>query len=399
MFESVKKLLQNTNETIAIHQEITPANEFGGNHIMLLGAYPWLFFFGEGVASQNTQPTQWLEYILNYGDNRFAHEQTLILSLFNQRQRHEAAQTVAAKIKAHPQKMDKFINYVNDSNFFHDLENAITHPNSKEAKNIMKNILPTLNITGANVTFGPIERNKSLSKLYALCQHFGLPTWFITISPSDIDSSMVMKLSGVINQDLPFIFMPSDQRAQIAAMNPAAGAKFFQRLVDKVFLCLFKSTANGGSDVRKTISYASRKQGILGKMIAHFMVFEVQGRGSLHLHALIWAELSTSLLERIAHVPTLVREVQNVLNSIVLANMSIAGYRESYHRKLLNCTYRGQLQSCPPYGTPDFQKRLDAIITTVNVHKHRPTCRHGKSGKIGCRFCFPQTLVDKRKIF
>jgi hypothetical protein len=52
------------------------------------------------------------------------------------------------------------------------------------------------------------------------------------------------------------------------------------------------------------------------------MVFEVQGRGSLHLHALIWTTLSPSLLEKISHLPDLVHEVQNVLNSMVRAEIS-----------------------------------------------------------------------------
>lgn len=85
--------------------------------------------------------------------------------------------------------------------------------------------MPALrNFTGSTVPFGPIERKKSLSQLYALCQYFGLPSWFLTISPSDIDSPIVMKLSCPENDDIELILAKSEQRAHIAAMNPIAGS-------------------------------------------------------------------------------------------------------------------------------------------------------------------------------
>lgn len=393
--KSIQKLMTDTNPRVEIHQENVLVNEFGENDIMFLGAYPWLFLFGQGIPHKGTQPKQWFQYILNYADNRFSTEQTLLLSLFNQRQRHEAAKTVAAKMKSNPKRMEDFITYINEVTFEDDLVNAIKFPTSYEAKNILKNLLPTLNITGSSVPFGPLERNKSLSELYALCQHFGLPTWFITISPSDIDSTLVMKLSGVPKEDLKLIVFDYEQRAKISAMNPLAGAKFFNRLVTKVFSCLFQTTANGESNVRKTTSYHSRKVGILGKMISHFMVFEVQGRGSLHLHALLWATLSPLLLQKIAHVPELVNEVQAVLNSMVSAEISRLGYKEFNQRKKDQVIYHAQLHPCPDFmDRENFHNRVEAVVSTVNVHNHRPTCHKGKSGKFGCRFCYPQSIVN-----
>jgi hypothetical protein len=69
-----------------------------------VGAYPWLFLFGKGVPSKSSEPKKWFEFLFNYSDNRFASEHTFILSLFNQQQRHAAAVTIAAKIKANRKK-------------------------------------------------------------------------------------------------------------------------------------------------------------------------------------------------------------------------------------------------------------------------------------------------------
>jgi hypothetical protein len=168
--EAIQKLIHNTNKSIFIHQDNILINEFGENDNLIMGAYPWLFFLGQGVPKKGSQPQPWFEYILNYGDNRFIHDQTLILSLFNQKQRHAAANTVAPKIKAHPKMIERF----NVDKFENDLESAIQNPKSNEAKSLLRNILPTLYITGANVPFGPIERNKSLSELYTSVSQHGL---------------------------------------------------------------------------------------------------------------------------------------------------------------------------------------------------------------------------------
>jgi hypothetical protein len=56
---------------------------------------------------------------------------------------------------------------------------------------------------------------------------------------------------------------------------------------------------------------------------------------------------------------------------------------------------RGQLEICPTYlDQVDFKNRLEAVKTTVNIHKHRETCHHGKAGGIGCRFRYPQPIVE-----
>jgi hypothetical protein len=117
------------------------------------------------VPKKGTQPQDWCRYILNYGDNRFHHEQEFILTLFNQKQRHAAANTVAPKIKAHPKMVDQFIKLVNKDTFKADLIFAIKNPKSQKAKTLLNKILPTLNLTGATVPFGEIDHCHN----YTLC--------------------------------------------------------------------------------------------------------------------------------------------------------------------------------------------------------------------------------------
>lgn len=74
----------------------------------------------------------------------------------------------------------------------------------------------------------------------------------------------------------------------------------------------------GETNIRKTTPYRSKK---------HLVIFEVQVRGALHLHSLIWSTLSPALLQKVAHVPELVKEVQTVIDSIVRAEKTVEGYK------------------------------------------------------------------------
>ncbi|KAJ3120408.1 hypothetical protein HK098_004637 [Nowakowskiella sp. JEL0407] len=65
--------------------------------------------------------------------------------------------------------------------------------------------------------------------------------------------------------------------------NPIAGARFFNFMIKKFF------------DVILRVNDANHS-GVIGKLSAYYGVVEAQGRGSLHIHMLIWIEEATSLL-------------------------------------------------------------------------------------------------------
>ena len=62
--------------------------------------------------------------------------------------------------------------------------------NIHNMKSIRNSLMPSLQLAGETVLLGPIQRQRALKELYAMVQHFELPSWFIllTISPSDITS-------------------------------------------------------------------------------------------------------------------------------------------------------------------------------------------------------------------
>lgn len=71
-------------------------------------------------------------------------------------------------------------------------------------------------------------------------------------------------------------------RAKLVADDPVAAAEFFHMFVREFLRCLIGSRADIG-DVP-----SDEKLGVLGDICAHFATVESQGRGTLHLHFLVW---------------------------------------------------------------------------------------------------------------
>ena len=86
-------------------------------------------------------------------------------------------------------------------------------------------------------------------------------------------------------------------RARKVAENPVAAAKHFAALTEAIMKHLCKLEC--GHTNRKTCNIGN-VAGALGKMIAHFRALESQGRGSLHIHAVMWSGLTPELLQCLA---------------------------------------------------------------------------------------------------
>ena len=112
------------------------------------------------------------------------------------------------------------------------------------------------------------------TQIHALIFNQGLPSIFLTLNPADIHSPVALYFAGV-KLDLDNVqteqLMTTYKRAEIIASHPAATGKFFHLLI---------------SNILETMIVG----GVLGPIKACFGTVESQGRGSLHLHLLIWLD-------------------------------------------------------------------------------------------------------------
>ena len=109
------------------------------------------------------------------------------------------------------------------------------------------------------------------------------PSLWITINPCDLHDPIAQVFTGE-NTDLDEFdtrLGPSkEKQAANIAMDPYAAAKFFHFLIKTILRTLI--------GVETVQQHVKSHKGIFGCMSAFFGLVESQGRGSLHLHMLIW---------------------------------------------------------------------------------------------------------------
>ena len=218
----------------------------------------------------------------------------------------------------------------------------------------------------------------------ALFVSHGVPAFWMTINPADLKNPLVLKLAGVelSSDDLS----PEAQRVRqtTANMNPVAVAQFFHQICTGVFDALLAT----GTD----------RIGILGQVSNYFGVVETNGRGMLHLHALIWLAGNLeffTLRDRLQRDPIFAGNMIHYLNSIIKCSIDLAA--ENLEDE------RARLQPPSAKGSEsdgEFLRQLhrdsNAVASKRQMHgkNHNRTCfKYAKNGTRECRFLFPRELV------
>lgn len=109
----------------------------------------------------------------------------------------------------------------------------------------------------------------------------------MTINLADINSAILEIYNGNkidISHILPVGLPEYSQRVRDVSKNPWAAAKYFDTIIQGFFKVLLRHGQ-------------SNKRGILGKVKDYYGTVETQGRGSLHLHLLIWVDLGGTFKE------------------------------------------------------------------------------------------------------
>ncbi|KIN98789.1 hypothetical protein M404DRAFT_157058 [Pisolithus tinctorius Marx 270] len=112
--------------------------------------------------------------------------------------------------------------------------------------------------------------------IWGTCLFLGGPTIWMTINPADVHDPIAQVLAGeAIDLDKFDVLGGPDSHQHVIniASNPYAAAKFFNLLIESTLECLLGIKS---------------EMGILGELSGYFSVVEAQGRGTLHMHMLLW---------------------------------------------------------------------------------------------------------------
>ncbi|KDN38232.1 hypothetical protein RSAG8_09631, partial [Rhizoctonia solani AG-8 WAC10335] len=234
-------------------------------------AFPFLYPYGEGgIETEREVPVSLQDHIranLQYCDRRFRTHPTwpfVFFGLLQKRQALNAARTQTRR-KDFDQAATVWATLKQDD--FDEAREAekkgvpITNPKIL----LLKRFITT---AGAKVMGSDASRAAYRSQIWSTMLIKNPPSLWVTINPNDLHESRVRK------------YWP--KRAENITKDPYASTQYFHYIINLVLEQLFGISVHG----RKI----DASMGVLGRLSAYFGVVEAQGRGSLHVHMVLWLE-------------------------------------------------------------------------------------------------------------
>ena len=314
----------------------------------------------------------------------------------------------------HPTKARlKFEELCNTEDLESQLEYAIKNEESEESKKLVKAFHDLISVVGGHTPWTTGERQRTLGKLYAMTNFFGLPSFFITMAPCIADSKICIDLLNNTKCVYNYELSTHEQRMRWTAENPVASAKAFHLIVDALVstflnipctksrhvppvdsLDIEDVSGESGDDHSGSLTDAfkrhlRRKLGCLGVPVAFYGIFEAQARAALHIHGLFWTLLNAELLSKVTQ--------KDLRNICMLIDQLIATW---IHESdvVTEQTFKKEHPSarCAHRKIPDGLS-WDEVASLAKRNMFRCqlhdrcsfTCFKGKTGKKKCRLCKP----------
>ncbi|KAI5892666.1 uncharacterized protein SCHCODRAFT_01171736 [Schizophyllum commune H4-8] len=269
-------------------REMPVVGNHAEEHNFFEKAFPYLFPYGRGgIESTRRVPLDFREEVqwcMRHHTRRFARSETFCFVVFGILQRREALGSARLQMQRKTFERDALtIMSITDDK----LEQAI----DEEARGVAISdpsiclLRSYVHATAARVTGTDTARVRLRSQIWSTSLTFGPPSLWITINPSDIHDPIAQIFAGEdIDMDSFLATSGPDkhERAVTIAKDPYAAAKYFHFVIRLVLEVLL--------GVHVTPFKTTSQEGIFGRVSAYFGTVESQGRGTLHLHMLVYLE-------------------------------------------------------------------------------------------------------------
>lgn len=358
-------------------------------------AFPLLYPYGTGgieakrpVKLSLLDQTRWS---LEQHDRRFRVHQLFVFVACNQQQRRDCLTSCRILIKRRDfvKLSRQFVNLT-----VADLERAaeeeskgkpISNPNAKS-------LLEVTFGTASRVIAADSTRIQYRKQLQALSMYFGPPSVWITINPDDLHDPLAQLFVGedIDLDNFSKTAGPNKQeRAKNIARDGFGEAKFFQFLINTVI-----ETLLGAKVSNKRFESA---KGIFGILEAYYGTVECQGRGSLHVHMLIFLRGAPTWEEMREMLKT--ETFRAKIKAFIGANFK-AHYAELKDKESIDAIKSDpEVAFCRPHH-PDAEKYWDEahnlevrVVRTKQMHTCTPqTCIVTNRKGVRCKRRAPWTL-------
>ncbi|CEL62289.1 DNA repair and recombination protein pif1, mitochondrial OS=Schizosaccharomyces pombe (strain 972 / ATCC 24843) GN=pif1 PE=1 SV=1 [Rhizoctonia solani AG-1 IB] len=251
-------------------------------------AFPMLYPYGiGGIESDRPVKLSFIEHIrwsLLHCDRRFRQHETFVFSAFSIQQRRQAL--MSAKLLTQRKDFPTVERIMREISL-QELQKA-----AEEECMGLKPSNPSIRLLEGKATAvakrvigSNAARAQLRSQIISTSLLLNQPALWLTINPDDYNDPIAQIYAGAeIDMDnFSLTSAPSPtKRAQNIAGDPFAAAQFFNFTIKTILEKLFGIVA--------TTTRVHSSMGVLGRVQAYFGTVECQGRGTLHLHMLLWLE-------------------------------------------------------------------------------------------------------------
>ena len=245
--------------------------------------FPWLFPYGAGgIGTASLSHKEHKRHLLMYHDKQFQVDVNFPFVAFS----HEkmVANTTQSFLLVDQRRFEEIssrlmhINWTTLNNLTKRLEDGehVSTADQTDSEKQCFQLLHDLDAISGKMHGSTVSKKYMRSEIWSLTNHLGSPSWYITLSPADIQHPICIYFADTKETFAPE--MPGyDVRIRLVCQNPVAGARFFHFIV-QAFL----------EDVLRVNK--ENQPGFYGPTSGYYGTVEQQGRLALHLHMLIWIE-------------------------------------------------------------------------------------------------------------
>ena len=241
--------------------------------------FPWLFPYGAGgIGTTQLNHENHLKHLLMYHDKRFQTDDHFVLIAFHHLQVRNAslASFLVTEKAGFPLMAQRLLSL--DFAVLRSLVDRLERGPVASASLTRQekdcfDLLRDLDVIGSHVDGFVTSKRFMRTEIWSLIVHLGAPSWYITISPADINHPLCIYWAGQGEKFEPNLARHQEVVAQVVN-NPVAAARFFHFMIQ-----LF---------IKHCLGVGSALPGLFGDTEAYYGTVEQQGRLTLHLHLLLW---------------------------------------------------------------------------------------------------------------
>ena len=240
--------------------------------------FPWIFPYGMGgIGTTNISDKEHKKWLLMYHDKRFQTDINFPFVAFSHSQmKQSSTQSFLLVDQARFQNItQRLLNL--DQNVLTDITEKLSNgeyfvPESDSEKACFQ-VLRDLDHVAGKVKGSTTSKKYMRNEIWSLIAFAGAPSWYITLSPADIQHPICIYYADSKEEFKPNL-LPYNERIRMVCKNPVAGARFFNFMIETF--------------ITDVLGVGSNHHGFYGDTKAFYGTVEQQGRLTLHLHMLLW---------------------------------------------------------------------------------------------------------------